>query len=273
MIDRLRISFSGGETSALMTLLLLRKWRDRFQDVQVVFANTGQEREETLEFVQQCDRAFGFGVVWVEANIHPTKGQGTTHRVVSYETASREGEPFEAYIAKHGIPNQSHPKCTTELKTNPMHSYSKSQGWKKYVTAIGIRSDEMSRVRNDKKLVYPLAQWAPITKDHVNAFWERQPFRLNLMGYQGNCKWCWKKSNKKLMAVMQDNPRHFDFPERMEARYGLVGPEFAKYEGRPARVFFRGNRSTLDLRKEYAAGIEGDEVQEDLGCIESCEAF
>jgi hypothetical protein len=32
----------------------------------VVFANTGQEREETLEFVKQCDDHFGFGTVWIE---------------------------------------------------------------------------------------------------------------------------------------------------------------------------------------------------------------
>ena len=38
---RLAISFSGGETSALMAHLLLTRWRDRFDEHVVTFANTG----------------------------------------------------------------------------------------------------------------------------------------------------------------------------------------------------------------------------------------
>lgn len=39
------ISFSGGETSAYMTHLLLSKYRVWYREVVVVFANTGQEME------------------------------------------------------------------------------------------------------------------------------------------------------------------------------------------------------------------------------------
>ena len=48
------ISFSGGRTSAYMTHLLLQQ-RDLWKDVIVLFANTGQEDERTLDFVNNCD--------------------------------------------------------------------------------------------------------------------------------------------------------------------------------------------------------------------------
>ena len=57
-------SFSGGRTSAYMTYWMLNEWKDRDKyEMIVVFANTGKEREETLDFVEKCDKAFGFNVV------------------------------------------------------------------------------------------------------------------------------------------------------------------------------------------------------------------
>ena len=291
---KLFVSFSGGETSALMTRLLLTRWRGRWDEVAVVFANTGQENEETLEFVDQCDRAFGFGTVWVESVVHPEHGVGTTHRIVTFESASRKGEPFEAYIQKFGIPNQKMPDCTRELKKRPLESYLRSIGWATgtYDTALGMRADEPWRRSLNQvngRVIYPLMDLQPTTKPHVNLFWTKQTFRLQLTGYQGNCKWCWKKSMRKHMTLMAENPTQFDFPERMEAQYGSVGAEFKK-EFRPgyARVFFRGNLSTKDLRTAYALNKDSLERAEDDsivlpsgdlfpldlepgGCVESCE--
>jgi hypothetical protein len=124
-----------------------------------------------------------------------------------------------------------------------------------------------------------------MTKPDVNTFWRDQPFRLDLLGYQGNCKWCWKKSTRKLLTIMDENPTAFEFPERLEREYGTVGPEFAK-EQRAGyhRVFFRGSLSVRDLRNLHAAGdwtrAENDAVvysdkrvalDQDDGCVESCE--
>jgi 3'-phosphoadenosine 5'-phosphosulfate sulfotransferase (PAPS reductase)/FAD synthetase len=54
------ISFSGGRTSAYM----LRKVLDAHEgelppDVFVVFADTGKERPETLDFVRECSKRWG----------------------------------------------------------------------------------------------------------------------------------------------------------------------------------------------------------------------
>ena len=57
-MKRLLVSFSGGETSAFMAQWLWRHKRDQY-DMVFVFANTGQENEETLDFVQQGEAGRG----------------------------------------------------------------------------------------------------------------------------------------------------------------------------------------------------------------------
>lgn len=276
--QRLLINFSGGRTSAYMVYQILKHRSSHF-DIRVVFANTGQEHENTLRFVKACDDHFGFNTTWVEAVTHNGR-KGCTHKIVTFETASRNGEPYEAEIKKYGIPNMSFPHCTRELKINPIHSYIRSIGWKakSYSTAIGIRVDEMRRVRKSavkEKIVYPLVDWFPTTKPEINSWWEKQDFNLELLEYQGNCVWCWKKSFSKLMRVAKETPEVFDFPMRMEKENGLAG---AIKDGVP-RVFFRERTSTARLL-ELTQQLVGETHQfhnmdedQDTGCSESCELY
>lgn len=246
---RLLISFSGGETSALMAKLIHDRMSNEYDEIVTVFANTGQENEETLEFVHRCDREFDWGVVWIEADVSPARGVGTRAQVVDFQTASRAGEPFEAVIAKYGIPNQAFSHCSRELKARPIHRWARERGWVagSYDTAIGIRTDEIDRMSPNaeaERLIYPLVSRFPFTKPAVNEFWTRQPFRLQLKGYQGNCKWCWKKSLRKHLTIINESPDAYAFPERMEALHPATG---AGFTGEPRR-FFRGNLTVAELR-------------------------
>ena len=284
MEKRLFISFSGGETSAFMTQWILDNWRDKYDEFRVVFANTGQENEETLEFVQKFSEHFGVDVVWVEGVIHEGQRKGTTHKIVDFHSADRSGaSTFEPMIKKYGIPNMAMPHCTRELKVNPMKSYMRSIGWKKYDTAIGIRCDEIDRMSADmdkKRLIYPLVNLGVRKKD-INEFWEGMPFRLNLKGYQGNCKWCWKKTIRKHCQIITENPAAYDFPERMERENGMCGA-LASKTGEMQR-FFRQKLSVQNLRDIAAKGFSqpeddsvsygGKQIEMNLsaGCIESCE--
>ena len=63
---KLLVSFSGGETSAYMSKWLIENKSDHYEMV-FVFANTGEEAEETLQFVDQCDKTWDLNMVWVEA--------------------------------------------------------------------------------------------------------------------------------------------------------------------------------------------------------------
>jgi hypothetical protein len=295
---KMLISFSGGETSAYMTKWILDNWRDRYPDILVVFANTGQENEQTLEFVRNCDKVFGFNTVWIEGVQFLNERRAAGFRVVDFDIASRDGTPFEDAILKYGIPNQKFKDCTRNLKQKPIEAYAKAQGWATgdYDLAIGIRADEIDRLSvnaHKRRIVYPLIDPHPMTKPNINTWWAAQPFRLELKGYQGNCKWCWKKSMRKHLTIIGENPEFYDFPRRMEREYGLIGPEFLKDPAtriRPipfgyTRTFFRGNKSVEDLFLEYErrkhtftpASDDATVFDEDLdvgaGCEESCEVF
>jgi len=286
------VSFSGGRTSAMMSKLI----KDNWQDVKFVFANTGEESEETLEFVDKCDKYFGLDLVWVEAVIDPRPGKGIGFKVVDFETASRKGEPFEAFIAKYGIPNQASPECSRSLKKYPIEKWMKSIGWKCPV-AIGIRSDEPKRLNWKKvkagKVVYPLATVWKATKYDVNKFWSMQPFDLEIKSYEGNCRTCWKKSFRKLMTIAIENPSWFESFREWEIKYGEFTPEARKHNARikPPHHFFRGDRSVDDIFEEaefpFDLAIDESKILDstkmlmnwdaeldgDAGCSQSCEAF
>ena len=204
----------------------------------LIFANTGQECEETLIFVDKCDKAFNLNTVWVEAVVNPIHGKGITHKVVDFKTASRNGGPFEAYIAKSGIPNANKPQCSDRLKALPIEHYKKVNGLKGVRHCIGIRKDEERRKSSSSErkynIVYPLCDWVHVDKQDINTFWESQDFTLEIEEHQGNCKTCWKKSDKKLWLIALEEPEKFTFMLNMEDRYQHVKPND---DGKP-RVFF-----------------------------------
>lgn len=281
-MKRLFISFSGGKTSAYMTHKILNSsFKNEYDELVVVFANTGQEHDKTLDFVNNCDKELGFNTVWIEADINQEQGIGVRPRIVTYETASRNGEPFADFCKKYGIPNMISPQCTSRLKTDPMHYYiRKLLGWgKDYDTAVGIRIDETRRVSSkatDNKIVYPLIDWFPTDKTDVNDFWEDMNFTLEIKEHQGNCKWCWKKSNTKHFINLEENYEWYDFPDKMEKLHSTVRTDG---DGKP-QYFFRGKKSTEMLRREWKSikftnkrQMTLFDADENGGCSESCELY
>lgn len=245
---RISCSFSGGETSAVMTKLVNEQYGATHEIVNV-FANTGSEHENTLKFVNQCDKHFGWNVVWIEAVVNPEKGKGIRHKVVDFETASRNGEPLAADFEKHGLPGPGWLHCTRDTKELPIKDYLRSIGWVKndYWITIGIRSDELDRVsehRERLRFMYPLAD-AGWTKQDVKTEIASWPFGLELKGeHYGNCVWCWKKSLRKLMTLGKESPEVFDFPRQMEDKYSRITTPGDKNK---SRKMFRGNLTTVDI--------------------------
>jgi len=245
MKETLFVSFSGGRTSAYMCWYLLKYWGHIYNFI-FVFANTGLEHEETLIFVDRCDKAFGLNLIYVEAVVNPEKGKGIRHKIINFTTAARKGEPFREYIAKEGIPNAGNPKCTDRLKQFVMESYKRSIGFRsKHLTAVGYRADEIDRMSEKAEkdgLIYPLISWQHTTKPEVNAWWAERDFNLELTEEYGNCVTCWKKSDRKLMTIAKHHPEYFDFNIEMEREMGSAGPS-----GHDNIVFFRGKKSALDI--------------------------
>lgn len=202
------ISFSGGRTSGYMLHEIIQAHGGTLpDDVVVAFANTGKEREETLRFVHECSARWGVYVQWIE-----WRDDERAFTVVSYNCASRNGEPFDALIDKKSrLPNGPERWCTEFLKVRPMHDMMRALGYGEpgsYRELIGLRDDEghrilkgLARTAKDKRVVgYPLAK-AHVTKRDVQAFWwgadrryetsERpQGFDLELPALWGNCDLC-----------------------------------------------------------------------------------
>lgn len=296
MKERLLISFSGGRTSAYMTKMLLDNYQDKY-DMTVVFANVGKERQQTLDFVNECDKRFGFKTIWIECQTNPIHGKGVTAKVVDYQTADLSGKVFEEMIQKYGLPNMNAPICTRNLKTYTIKAYMRQQGFRKYYNAIGIRIDEIDRVNpNHKKerIIYPLISMFPTKKTDVNQFWINQDFDLQLKSYEGNCDCCFKKSLRKLLTIAQENPQLFEWWQKMEQKYENYIPDSIKKRNHkinlPIRIF-RNNLSVAEiiemsknfteLARDESKDIEkykqllffNFELDTPNGCSESCEAF
>jgi 3'-phosphoadenosine 5'-phosphosulfate sulfotransferase (PAPS reductase)/FAD synthetase len=218
------ISFSGGRTSAFMLFQILWAHGGKLpDDVHVCFANTGKEREETLRFVHECESRWSVKVSWLEWR-RPDVPKGTRlppeqrFEEVGYNSAARNGEPFEALIESRAmLPNPVTRYCTSALKINTMDAFMRAQGYARWNNAVGLRWDEMHRVfkqlarnetgNNRYTAVMPMAKQATkVTRPMVLDWWARQPFNLQLRGYEGNCDLCFLKGEKSLKRLIRDNP-------------------------------------------------------------------
>ena len=219
-----QISFSGGRTSAHMLHQILEANGDLPDRVVVSFQNTGREMPGTLDFVQEVGDRWGVRIVWLE--YRPTK---PWFDVVSHNSASRNGEPFDALIAKRRmLPNIAMRFCTQELKIRTARRYCISRGWKAWHNGRGIRADESHRatLSADKRITH----WHPLVdagtvKDDIVAFWDRQPFGLRLPYLKqgnpfGNCDGCFLKSEHSKAALARHYPERAAWWQEHETRIG-----------------------------------------------------
>jgi hypothetical protein len=215
------ILFSGGRTSAFLAKYM--KEHPRYKNCIFIFMNTGKEREETLQFTDKCDKEFGLNLIYLEALIHDEKGKGTTYKIVNFENASRNGEPFEEMLKKYPLPNNMASNCTRELKQRPVDAYLRDN-YKDFeiIKVIGIRADEMHRKSNTaeiQKIIYPLCDEIKVNSRFIRDWWKNQNFDLQLKDYEGNCDLCFKKSLKKRLTIIKENPHIADWWVNMEEKF------------------------------------------------------
>ncbi len=292
MKKNLLVCRSGGRTSEFMYKYVLENHADKY-NVVGIFANTGWEYHNTLEFVHNNDieneRLFGAKPLWVEAVVHEGR-ISSTHKVVTYKTASRNMEPFEEVVKKYGLPNAAYPHCTRELKEQPIHDYIKNvMGWSNrsngdcnYFTALGIRSDEPRRIKYNKtpqNKVYPLVDWHPDKPDKLDIldWWEGREFDLGIPDYLGNCVGCFRKSARKLMKAYRDAPEQF--VNTLEKDYGHVGSNKIKgvHVDEP-RTMYRNYKTSGDIitmfKEVDPLWLSKDDPEHmNEGCASSCEPF
>ena len=216
----------------------------------VCFANTGKEDEKTLEFVRDCAVNWNVPITWLEyAEVDYT--------IVNFETASRNGEPFEALIRKRNyLPNPVTRFCTSELKIRPIGRYLLSLGMANTKTEaenmsmIGMRADEQRRaVKIEDKSRIPLVT-AGITKEDVGAFWRSQPFDLGLpnnngVTMHGNCDLCFLKGGSQVLSLIAEKPERAIWWAKMEALALALA-------SKPSGAVFRSDRPSYASMLQYS---------------------
>ena len=230
MKELLVCTFSGGRTSAFMSQYIVNSSKYDNYDKLFIFANTGKERQETLDFINECDTQWNLDIIWLEAKIYETKGVGTSYNIVDYKTADRTGVVFETMLKKYPMPNAFASNCTRELKLKPIEKYVKDLGYKNYTTALGIRYDERHRKSlkaKENKIIYPLCDDIKVDSTFIRKWWDSQCFDLQLKDYEGNCDLCFKKSVRKRMTLIKENKDIAKWWIDMESKYGdEVVPRF-----------------------------------------------
>ena len=281
-------SISAGYSSVMMAMML-PIW---FPDHNIInaMANTSKERPESLHFMNECNKHYKLSMYWIEAEFHE-KGVGVTPKVVEYKDLKRNGEIFEEGIKKHGIPNKENKWCNRDMKLEPLRKYADSIfGKDNYSVAVGLRINEIDRVRKDYKtnnVFYPLMD-NKIDSKARNKFWKGQPIQLTIPAYKGNCDLCFAKSNRKLMTIINEDPNLIDWWDKMIKSYGSI-----PIDGKPSynelmeqnngvQTFYRGYNTIEDLVKmaeqpfskatnEYIYENDLFDLEEDCGS--GCQVF
>ena len=193
-----------------------------------------------MRFVDRCSKEWDVHITWVEYfEADETKDR---FRVVDFETASRDGEPFEAIIRRRNyLPNPVSRFCTIEMKVLAIHRYLKSIGWTEWDSMLGIRADEQRRLakignqdygKHEEKIA-PLGR-AGVTKEMVGEFWRNQDFDLELpningVTYHGNCDLCFLKGTSQTMSLIQEKPGRAVWWAKMEALALASKPDGARF--------------------------------------------
>jgi 3'-phosphoadenosine 5'-phosphosulfate sulfotransferase (PAPS reductase)/FAD synthetase len=253
IIEPTVISFSGGRTSGYMLWRVLQSNNGLPSDAKVIFANTGKEEEATLKFINDCSVNWNVPITWLE--YLPEKPRW---KEVTYETASRNGEPFATLIEKKNyLPNPVTRFCTVELKIRTIHRHLKDLGWKHDENSdwIGIRADEPRRAAKVTRDRVPLFVDGITSKD-VGNFWAEQDFDLELPNingktYHGNCDLCFLKGYPQTLSLIQEKPERAIWWIEQEAKIKSSG----QFTGDGAR--FRKDRPSYKQMMEYSR-TQGD---------------
>lgn len=245
-----------------------------------VFNNTGQERNETFEFMQKAEEKFGVEIVKIEGVYHKSFEEGVSYRIVDkWDDLDRESNVFSEMIRYKnqgifdGLPNPANPYCSTMMKARPTKKFANDVfGKGNFITSIGFRREDMPKritwkeIELDKKFIYPLITdfINPVDNFGLNRFYEDEGFKLEIHNKFGNCRYCFKKEDEKII----DNIR-FD----IESGNLETIEWYIKHEKKYGQLFFRNKRSIEDLvelaQKPIVQSLDfgKNEDGNDYGCV------
>jgi hypothetical protein len=269
-MKNLMVTVSGGRSSAMMARHIQTSEKYKDYNKVFVFANTGMERYETIQFLKDIEKHWNLPLIKIEGVYSDVMGVGVGYKAVEWDNINMNAKPFSECIMHmnkgsfSGTPNQEAPYCSERLKTIPCKKFADSIfGVNNYIKAIGFRKEDMPKritfaeIKEDKKRIFPLLTDfdLPIGQIELNKWWEAQPFKLNIHGKFGNCELCWKKSDANLIDVIRYGTRFIEWWDEHEKKYGNTS--------------FRGRKSINDLVKMASSNFtpEIDFGYDDYNCV------
>ena len=267
------LNVSGGRTSAYLVKRVIESNGGIPDGTYLIFCNTGKEDEATLRFIRDIALYWGVYIIWLEYR------EGAGFEVVTFETASRNGEPFEAIIRQRGgvLPNPRSRYCSSEMKTRTIHRYLRSLGVDEWETMLGIRADEPRRVAKfrfnphpetpDEFVRIPLAD-AFVTAGAVGEFWRAQPFDLALPNnsgktIHGNCDLCFLKTGASLVSLIAEKPERAIWWAGQEKQAEAV----AHGDGARFRIDRPGYNSMYEFAQNQPDMYGFDKDEEAISCF------
>lgn len=289
------VSFSGGKTSAFLVYIMeimrvVYNW-----NVHYVMMDTGAEHEATYAFVRNIVKYWGIKLTCIRTMVNPTMNVGVRYKVIGIDELVPDLKPWKAMVAKYGVPSVNTPYCSSRLKQEPHDKLCDDMfGRGNYTTWLGIRADEPNRLSHfsniidmfdvEKPMLRPIRYLAEISqkgKKQINDWWADQPFNLELAPHMGNCVFCVKKVEPKLIAAAKSEPAHALAFEKMLNAPSVRRKDTDKYGH---GVIYRGQLSMTDINRlaKVIPQHSLEETMEDLAffeeddpsfCSESCEVF
>ena len=266
------VTVSGGRSSAMTARHIQTSEKYKDYNKLYIFANTGQERKETIDFLKNIVKYWDIELNIVEGVYSDVLGVGVGYKLVDFDNMSMNSEPFEGVIMHKnkgvydGLPNSEAPYCSENMKTTPCKKFADEIfGTNNYIKTIGFRKEDMPKritlaeAKIDTTRIFPLLTDFDVIIGNLelNKWWDNQPFKLEIHGKYGNCELCWKKSDNHLVDNLRFGTRSVEWWQKMEKQYGNTA--------------FRGRKSIDDLVKmsklPFTHEFNFPEQEEDDNCV------
>lgn len=292
---------SGGETSGVLMGILESKRKNDGWDVVHIYNETGQEADETYEFLRDLAKHHNTEIICLKPMMSNVKNIGVTCKVISRDGIGYDktiiGDLFESY----GTMTINSRMCTSRMKSEPTAKYCNAVfGKRNYKLWLGIRADEKARIKEfsdqmdlfqsemkrkkqkpDCEIGY-MAQISDFTKQDVKDYWSEMPFRLKIHNkpFLGNCLFCPHKEISRVALAARYYPdRANEFIAQSESS-DVKEHKRVDADGNhmPSSMMYRGFhslRSIIETYKEFPTEELESQVSrgnkfKDSGCGSSC---
>ena len=299
-IDHNVISFSGGKDSTAMLLLAIE--RDT-PDLSVVFADTGNEHEQTYDYVRYIEQTTGVPIRWVKADF--SRQIAGKREFVLTKWSAKWGAPQEAIdraaaalvptgipfldlcIWKGRFPSTKVAFCSEELKRNPIIEQVQKPLLEtgNVISWQGVRRNESLNRRflterelkttaengNELWNYRPILDW---TADDCFAMHKKHGIKHNPMYEQGmgrvGCMPCINARKDELNEISKRFPEAIDRIERWERAVSLASKRlcstFFPSEGLPDDATMQQHYDNANIREivKWSATARGGKQRDFL---------